>query len=277
MNKLKLNDLLRLSQDQLSNTRIRMNRYNGWDDPISIFKRDPKELLGWNYWNSQSYKKGQISVGLVDMHGGDWLLFTVGVITKVLDKPKDYHGVQVEFETQSQYEDLFGRVVVHYENKTRQMFRTADSIINELIIKEILPSFYTGFDFPGYDKVCLPFKDLKTIVNGDYPSYKNALENQKAVYVITDKSNGKLYVGSATAQYGMLLSRWSSYASNGHGGNVELRKIVNAKGIQYVIDNFQYSIIENFNSKVDDSYVLDRESYWKKVLDTKIPHGYNDN
>lgn len=49
--------------------------------------------------------------------------------------------------------------------------------------------------------------------------------------MITDKATGKLYVGSATANDGMLLSRWSSYVQNGHGGNIELKIIVNKKDL----------------------------------------------
>lgn len=67
--------------------------------------------------------------------------------------------------------------------------------MDELEIKQILPSIYNGFDFPGYDKVSLTYDGLKTIVNGDYLSYLNALSNQKAVYLQTDKKTGKLYVG----------------------------------------------------------------------------------
>ena len=76
----------------------------------------------------------------------------------------------------------------------------------------------------------------------------------------------------------MLWSRWSAYVANGHGGNKELVAIVNdvSKGFDYVKKHFQYTILENFNSKVDDSYILQREALWKKVLCSK-EFGYNDN
>jgi hypothetical protein len=66
---------------------------------------------------------------------------------------------------------------------------------------------------------------LATIIHRKKAGWLAALENQKPVYLITDKKTGKLYVGSATAQYGMLLQRWSSYVENGHGGNVELKQL----------------------------------------------------
>lgn len=74
----------------------------------------------------------------------------------------------------------------------------------------------------------------------------------------------------------MLLSRWSSYVQNGHGGNIELKIIVNKKGFEYIKENFQYTILENYNAKVDDEYIKARERYWKKVLCT-LKYGYNKN
>lgn len=276
--KLRLNDLLGLTEEELSRTKIRLNTYNGDKNPIDEFKKNPQLLLDWNYWNNKPYRQGQISIGLVNMGNHRWLLFTIGEIKKVLEKPiksnDGVNGVQVEYKTIEKYNDLYGRVVVGYHNKTQQLFRNGD-LINELEIREILPAIFTGFDFPGYDNVSLTYEQLKTIVNGDYPSYHNALRNQKAVYLQTDKETGKLYVGSATAKE-MLLARWSTYVYNGHGGNVDLIKVVEEKGFDYIKKNFQYTILENYNSKVDDEYVLKRESYWKEVFQSR-KFGYNKN
>ena len=280
---LRLNDLLNLSDEELSRTRIKLNTYNQETHPIEEYKRNPDELLSWNYWNNKMYKEGQISIGLIDMGYGRWLLFTVGTITKVLDSAHyldgtpsvDGKGIQFEWETMDKYSCLFGRVVLEYKNKAQQTIRVGERI-DEFTVKEILPSVFRGFEFPGYDKVCLLFSELSTIVKGNYPDYLNALRNQKAVYLITDCSNGKLYVGSATAENGMLLARWTDYVNNGHGGNKELIKIVAEKGFDYIKKNFQYSIIENYNAKIDDKVILDREKYWKMVLQSN-KYGYNDN
>ena len=278
-NKLKLNDILQLTQEELSRVKIRLNTYNGDKNPIDEFKKNPQLLLDWNYWNNKTYKKDQISIGLVNMGNDRWLLFTVGIIKKILESPlksnDGINGVQVEYETLDKYSDLYGRVVLHYHNQTQQLFRNAN-LIDELEVKEILPSIFTGFDFPGYDNVSLSFEELEAIVNGNYISYHNALRNQKAVYLQTDKATGKLYVGSATAKNDMLLSRWREYVFSGHGGNEALKELVAEKGIEYIKKNFQYTILENFNSKVDDNYVLERESYWKEVFQSK-KFGYNRN
>lgn len=141
---------------------------------------------------------------------------------------------------------------------------------------QILPDTFDDDDFPGYDKVNLSYNQLKSILDRGKKDWIAALERQKAVYLITDTNNGKLYVGSATSSYGMLLQRWSNYVSNGHGGNKELKRIVDSEGIEYVQSFFRYTILENYNSKVDDTVVLERESWWKNILLTRT-FGYNDN
>lgn len=50
MEKLMLNDLLHLSKDELSKTRIKLNVWNGYDSPIRIYKENPSAILTWNYW-----------------------------------------------------------------------------------------------------------------------------------------------------------------------------------------------------------------------------------
>lgn len=139
------------------------------------------------------------------------------------------------------------------------MGRTYESMMEELEVIEILSTAYDGDEFPGYENIRLSFSQLETIIRNKRSGWLDALRNQKAVYLITDTSNGKMYVGSATAQYGMLLQRWTNYIDNGHGGNVELKHIVDTKGFDYIKANFQYSVLENYNARMDDNYILSRE------------------
>ena len=106
--------------------------------------------------------------------------------------------------------------------------------------------------------------------------YKNALEHQQAVYVLTDTNTGKLYVGSATSKGEQLLARWKGYILTFHNGNVDLKNLFEKEGAMYFKKYFKYSIIENFNANTNPDYILERESYWKNVLDTRN-HGYNKN
>lgn len=102
-------------------------------------------------------------------------------------------------------------------------------------------------------------------------TWKTALQNQKGVYLITDISNGKMYVGSAYGE-NMILSRWQSYIKNGNGGNVGQRYL----DFNYIKKNFRYSILEIYKSTVEDQIIIDRESWWKEVLQSRN-FGYNGN
>ncbi|MGS0652649.1 GIY-YIG nuclease family protein, partial [Staphylococcus arlettae] len=92
------------------------------------------------------------------------------------------------------------------------------------------------------------------------------------VYVITDLSNGQLYIGSASGNTDGIWQRWSNYANlvNLTGGNKEFLSILEEKGSEHIINHFQYSILEIFDTKSKVDTILERENYWKKVLDSKI-------
>ena len=276
MAKIMLNDLLRFDTAEVPNVRVKFNIYNGYDDPLDLYKTNPDEVnVTWFLWHDDRryFNVGQTAICLLKLRGDQWLLTTIKKITRLLDVTDGvgYDAVEVK-----EYEQYFGRLVVEYHNPCRTMGRKYENVMDELEVVQILNEQYTGNEFPGYENVRLSYPLLKNIVDRQLPGWVDALRNQKAVYLITDTKTGKLYVGSATSQTGMLLQRWSSYAADGHGGNVELRELVKQQGLDYVKDNFQYSILENYNARMDDGYILKRESWWKETLCTRT-HGYNKN
>jgi len=121
----------------------------------------------------------------------------------------------------------------------------------------------------GYDKVSLSWSDLQRVLEKD--NWKTALQNQKGVYLVSDATNGKLYVGSACGEQ-MLLGRWRAYVDNGHGGNVDLKRL----GFEYIKQNFRYSLLDIYKSTTDDRVIFEREVWWKNVLHTR-QFGYNRN
>lgn len=276
MAKIMLNDLLHFDAAEVPNVRVKFNIYNGYDDPLDLYKTNPDEVnVTWFLWHDDRryFNVGQTAICLLKLRGDQWLLTTIKKITRLLDVTDGvgYDAVEVK-----EYEQYFGRLVVEYHNPCRTMGRKYENVMDELEVVQILNEQYTGNEFPGYENVRLSYPLLKNIVDRQLPGWVDALRNQKAVYLITDTKTGKMYVGSATSQTGMLLQRWSSYAADGHGGNVELRELVKQQGFNYVKDNFQYSILENYNARMDDGYILKRESWWKETLCTRT-HGYNKN
>ena len=268
--KILLNDILKF--DDIKNVKIRFNlMMEGNWNPVDFFKNaDTDTLLKGQYWNyktKKSFQKGQITIGFIRLNENNlWLLFHVGRVTRDLNK---FDGVGYEYEILSDYEKYFGRLIVKFKNKAQTMIRLGTSVIDECEVGQVLPDTFDNDIFPGYDKVRVSWEELSRVVTKE--GWKTALQNQKGVYLITDISNGKMYVGSAYGE-NMILGRWHSYIRTGHGGNVELKKI----NFEHIKKNFEYSILDIFKSTTDDQTILARENWWKSLLKTRA-FGYNKN
>ena len=276
MKKILLNDLLNIPAANFHNIKIKFNQHNGFDDPMALYLSNPNVINNqWLFWRTKQryFSVGQIAICFLKLTSDTWLLTTIKRVTKEL---YIYDGINYEGQEIDEYRQYFGRVIVKYHKKMQTQGAYFDTICDELEILQILPTMFDGEEFPGYDNVRLTWHQLSLILSRKKQSWIAALENQKAVYLITDCKNGKLYVGSATSDNGMLLQRWTSYIENGHGGNKELRILVQQLGFDYVKQYFQYSIIENYNSKIDDKVILQRESWWKETLQSR-QFGYNSN
>ena len=276
MSCIRIDDLLRIPASEATNVKVKFNQNNGTEDPMDLYLKNPEIVnCQWLFWrNKQRYfNVGQIAICLLKLSYDTWLLTTIKRVTEELGV---VNGINYKGEEIAEYSQYFGRVIIKYHKTAQTQGMFYNTVCDELEVLEVLPNVFDGDEFPGYDKVRLSYMQLQSIIERQKKSWIAALENQKAVYLITDKSNGKLYVGSATSDNGMLLSRWSNYAENGHGGNVELKRIVSENGIDYVKQNFQYAILENYNSKIDDAVILNREAWWKETLQCRA-FGYNDN
>ncbi|HJH13310.1 MAG TPA: GIY-YIG nuclease family protein, partial [Brevibacterium ravenspurgense] len=100
-----------------------------------------------------------------------------------------------------------------------------------------------------------------------YAAWRTALSSVLGVYLITDTRDGKQYVGKAVGAES-IRQRWSAYATNGHGGNVELRSLDPT--------NFRYSILRVFDPATPSRVINEAESHFKNALDTR-EHGLNRN
>ena len=271
MKPIKLNDLLNI--DSLKNVKVRFNIMfeQNWN-PIELFQNGQTDLMlkgqYWNYAKRKSYKEGQVTIGLVRINPKEdnWLLFHVGRITKDLEVQ---NGIGYDYEQLTEYDKYVGRVIVRFKNTVQTMIRNAESVIDDCIVAEILPDTYDNDLFPGYEKVSIKWSDLQRVLYKQ--SWKTALENQKGVYVITDTSNGKQYVGSAYGEK-MMWGRWQSYITNGHGGNTSLKEL----SFDHIKNHFTYSILDIYKSSTNDQVIIDRESWWKEVLKSR-EFGYNNN
>lgn len=266
-----LNDILNLSEEEIKNTKIRFNKTNNEDfEPVQLFKDRDEDLYKrhfGNYSKNKSFKEGQIAIGFIRIDPDQWLLFDISIITKDLDR---YETIGYEYETLNKYKKYFGRLIIKYKNKSQNLIRKAESVINECEVFEIINDTFQDDKFPGYDNVNLSWSELKRVI--DKKDWKTALENQKGIYLITDTKTGKRYVGSA---YGsnMIWGRWKNYIDSGNGGNKDFKKL----SFDYIKNNFRYSILESYKSTTDEKVIINREHYWMRVLLTKDKRfGYNN-
>lgn len=218
------------------------------------------------------FKNGDVVFCFIPYSGKDWLFVNA---YKVLDDSKFL--IEADESAFPEMVGYIGRLVITWDDrKTMNIVMRDKEAISRLTVKTILEQPYNelGEDFPGYENVDLSWNDLRRVLK--FKNWQTALENQKAVYLITDTATNKRYVGSA---YGdnMLLGRWRNYAENGHGGNKELKALVEEQGLEYVKDNFRYSILDIYKSTIDDEAIIVRESWWKNILLTRGDYGYNAN
>ncbi|MCX8020841.1 MAG: hypothetical protein N2747_10145 [Chitinophagaceae bacterium] len=148
----------------------------------------------WNYNKNKSYRVGQITIGFVKINPKEdfWLLFHIGKVTRDLNV---LNGVGYEYQELHEYKKYSGRLIIKFKNKAQAMIRNAESVINDCYVHQILPDIFENEVFPGYEKVHISWEEMKRVLEKD--SWKAALQNQKGIYLITDKSSGKMYVGSA--------------------------------------------------------------------------------
>jgi hypothetical protein len=290
---IKLNDILRIDHEDLKNTKIRFHKTNSKDksnDPLEEYIENPELVTKkWFLYKQEDqgrpFRIGNLGLGFLYLDNDKWLFITAGKITKELGIVEA--GVFYEAEDVEEYSKYFGRIIVKYKNTSQQFIRKAigpDSddadFIDKLEVLEILSTRYDGESFPGYDKVTLSWQQLHTIIARQKKDWVAALSNQKGIYLITDKQNGKHYVGSASGEY-MILQRWENYIKDGHGGDVELKELLKKEGFEYIKNNFQYSILETFSRNTDIELISARESWWKEAIKSRTEKlggfGYNAN
>lgn len=122
--------------------------------------------------------------------------------------------------------------------------------------------------FPGFDALTLDYSQLQAVVREHrYATWRTALSSVMGVYLITDTRDGRQYVGKADGTES-VLQRWTTYAANGHGGNVEL------KGRDP--GTFRFSVLRVFDPATPTREINAAESHYKLALDSRR-HGLNRN
>lgn len=273
----------------LNKTKIKFNMNAGnveiraWD---LLFKEDETEWEQINAWktkhpnNNLNHADYLLAFAQYYPYGPEYFIF--GGLYKIKKiEPEVFDEVGYELTLMDDYKEYRKRLIVKLKKPIgRDLYNRLYKNIQGTLepeVYEIAPNTKLGH-FPGYQNVTLSHPQMQQIISRNEPSWKQALMNVKGVYVITDLSNGKLYIGSASGNTDGIWQRWSDYANieNLTGGNKLLNEIKLDKGKDYIVNNFQYSILEIFDTKTKANTIINRENYWKNVFCTR-KHGMNFN
>lgn len=166
-----------------------------------------------------------------------------------------------QFTLLSAFSGLIGRLTIDWPLGSRSWVRIAGN--TPLPIRELSEENLLVGKLKDWREVDFGFSELFTLPN----SWRDRMSQWRGIYLITDRSDGKQYVGSAYGEDN-ILGRWLDYAKTGHGGNMLLRSRQPS--------DFQFSVLELVSPETEPDIVVNREEQWKKRLRTR-EFGLNDN
>lgn len=244
-------------------TKIHLACWNSYEHPLDVYFAG--RFKSWQEHQTKRNFGCEHVLSLIDLGRGRWLFVGVYDVLDRVDHPTEPKHHLYTTRLRAGLDEMIGRVIVEHK-RTRQSYIWLTPQIR-LPILEVRGQKMTVGEFPGYNAVLIRHPILQVITRQVVPSWHAALKNIKGVYLITDTSTGKQYVGKASGQVG-IWQRWCAYAESGHGGNVKLRALLKEKGPEHM-NYFQYSILEIADTHASDNDILARESYWMKALQSR--------
>ncbi len=276
-------ELLQIEKESYSQYKVHfaIGRDNR-KEPYNIFLID--DFKDWQERQTGKNWSREYILSLIYYEKDIWMFGGIYKVLPTIPVPiqnnQGWTGWKYETELTDKATEYIGRAFFRFKKEFRASYPTLEldpkngDPIAEMPLSHILDKRVALTDFLGFDSVNIDYKTLKYIISDNILSWKSALSNVKGIYLIVDTFTGRQYVGSA---YGdeCIWHRWSSYAKDGHGGNVELRELLKINGADYKY-NFKYSILEVCNMNLGNDYIISRESHWKEVLLTRR-FGLNSN
>ena len=242
-------------------------------NPLDEYVAGHGNWLGWNQWrgNRNDWTRDFV-FSLMDFYPRTdaWLF---GGVFRVVER----HDDSYKLEEVDDYKRYVGRMLLSFHRYQGMRGRAyyLENYINEFKVTEIFPAPYSGESFPGYENINHDFNVLEPIFRSERNDWYTALSNVKGIYLISDKHNGKQYVGSAYGDTG-IWSRWACYMGTGHGWNDELTTLITENTFEYARENFRLSLLEITSMSASDERIIGRESHWKNSLLAR-EFGYNRN
>jgi hypothetical protein len=252
-------------------TKIHLATWNGEEDPLEVYRAG--RFDEWQRWQTKRNFERLFVLSLINLGAQRWLY--AGVYTSdgcdwIENRGLHYYRMRERHSCS----EFGGRLVVEFARSGRQSYLNMENWEDQLLVGEILPERLSIGEFPGFKAVNLAKIELDTIVSRELVSWRTALSNVAGVYLISHVPSGKLYVGSASG-VGGIWQRWCEYSKTGHGGNIKLKPLAEANNGEGAAE-FRFSILEIADPDASYETILQRESHWKQILQTR-DFGLNEN
>lgn len=292
-------DVLGLAEADLEDYSIRLNSsFLDWDVSAVYYTNLPALLehahkVQWKGHDRRNIHTRKVLqfIQLSPRSRSEWLFIGASLIRDT-ERENDEGDKVAEYEMIPEFDKFAGRLIARYtrppgksgagaltNNLSKEQIRK--DFVKRMVVDRIAQSPIAAQPFPGFEQVRLTHPQLVAAVSND--EWRAALDSVSAVYLQTDRSNGWHYVGSAYSRRGEnygLLSRWTKYASGDFtGGNLQLKKLVQREGSEYISKNFEYTILEIFDRRATSNDIINREHWWMDTLHSVYsetsPFGYN--
>lgn len=268
-----LSELLTLRGLDPTKHSVKVARHE--DSRVNLHKFDRKELeIYQNHQSRPVFGRADYLVSFIgEERGLARLLGVYKVNTPIAIRPPKLSVPNVELRRSimhallyydlqplAQFKDFEDRVVVRW---TGAHINWVQKLLpQDKPVVQILP-LGRQKAFTQYGDVFLTYDELCRIVQ--YPDanadWHTALSSTAGVYLIVDGRSGRLYIGSASGERG-ILGRWRQYARDGHGGNKKLKALL--AGHTNRKQHFQYSILRTLSRSLTRTEVVKVEQDFKK-------------
>lgn len=258
--------------DDPADYKVHFSRWNGSREPLDVWVDNPEDFRAWQEYRPKrnEFNRPYIFSLARFYHQVDTWLFT-GVY-EIVERLPDRYVVRLT----NKGESFIGRLKIGYTYRDRSVRLNFETHYGHMVVSEILPEPYSGRAFPGFDAIELGFSELESLARIGRADWRAALTSVKGIYLLSDTITGRGYVGAAYGEGG-VWARWCAYGETGHGGNVDLVRLVGEKGLDHCRSAFRFSLLEHRPAATSDAVILDREAYWKRILMTRGAFGHNRN
>lgn len=173
-------------------------------------------------------------------------------------------GFFYDLKRDRRFDGFRDRLIIHWTSALAWVQRRLD---NKRVL-EILESGRKLPPFSDYLEFSLTFAELKDLFDNEeaHRDWRTPLAAVAGVYLVLAQTSGKQYVGSA---YGLggIWGRWRNYAKSGHGGNIQLERLVR-EDPSYP-GQFCFSILQVLPKTMARERIIQRESLYKQKLGSR--------